>query len=79
MRSYGYSISARVCVIHKNIPNMLTQITTAFSADGINIENLANGSKDEIAYTIVETAQSVGSEVLSRVEQIEGVIRVLCY
>ena len=58
---------------------MLTQITTAFSADHINIENLANGSKGEVAYTIVETAQSVGQEVLSRVQQIDGVIRVLCY
>ena len=77
--SLPHTSSARVCVMHKNVPNMLTQITTAFSADCINIENLANGSKGEIAYTIVETAQSVGQEVLSRVEKIDGVIRVLCY
>ena len=77
--SLPHTAKARVTVMHKNIPNMLSQITAAFSAAGVNIENLANGSKGEIAYTIVETAQSVGQEVLSRVEKIYGVIRVLCY
>ena len=70
--------SARVCVMHKNIPNMLSQITSAFSAEGLNIENLANGSKGDYAYTIAEVEQ-VKAESIANIEKIEGVLRVKCY
>ncbi len=74
--SLPHSEKSRVCIMNKNIPNMLTQITSAFSAQNINIENLANGSKGEVAYTIVETNISVGVEILSRLTDIEGVFGV---
>lgn len=77
--SLPHTSSARVCVMHKNIPNMLTQITTAFSTDHINIDNLANGSKGDVAYTIVETGEQASQEVLGRVLAIDGVIKVHCY
>ena len=77
--SLPHTSAARVCVMHKNVPNMLTQITTAFSADNVNIDNLANGSKGEVAYTIVETAEKVSCEVIERVMQIEGVFKVHRY
>ena len=77
--SLPHTSAARVCVMHKNVPNMLTQITTAFSADNVNIDNLANGSKGEVAYTIVETAERVNGDVLARVMKIDGVITVNCY
>ena len=66
----------RVCIMNKNIPNMLTQITSAFSAENINIENLANGSKGEIAYTIVETNVAAHGEILNKLAAIEGVFGV---
>jgi D-3-phosphoglycerate dehydrogenase len=65
--------------MHKNVPNMLTQITTAFSRENVNIDNLANGSKGEVAYTIVETEKTVEDTVLQTVKAIEGVIAVNCY
>ncbi len=77
--SLPHTSAARVCVMHKNVPNMLTQITTAFSADNVNIDNLANGSRGEVAYTIVETAERVNGDVLARVMKIDGVIQVNCY
>lgn len=77
--SLPHTAGARVCVIHKNVPNMLTQITTAFSADNVNIENLANGSKGEVAYTIVETTNRVEDQVLDRVKKIDGVYKINCY
>lgn len=77
--SLPHTAGARVCVIHKNVPNMLTQITTAFSADNVNIENLANGSKGEVAYTIVETSNRVEDQVLDRVKKIDGVYKINCY
>ena len=69
----------RVCIMNKNIPNMLTQITSAFSAEGINIENLANGSKGEIAYTIVETNVAADEKIIEKLSAIEGVFGVRVY
>ena len=77
--SLPHTSSARVCVMHKNVPNMLTQITTAFSSRGVNIDNLANGSKGEVAYTIVETEHQAETEVIESVKAIDGVIGVYCY
>ena len=69
----------RVCIMNKNIPNMLSQITSAFSAQNINIENLANGSKGEIAYTIVETNVPADGEILNKLSCIEGVFGVRAF
>ena len=69
----------RVCIMNKNIPNMLSQITSTFSAKNINIENLANGSKGEVAYTIVETNALVDEEVLLALNDIDGVYGVKCF
>ena len=64
-----YSENPRVCIMNKNIPNMLTQITSAFSAQNINIEHLANGSKGE-------TNVEAGADILSKLNAIEGVFGV---
>lgn len=77
--SLPHTSFARACVLHKNVPNMLTQITSAFSGVGINIDNLANGSKGQVAYTIVEISSAPDAEVVAKLESIDGVIRVLTY
>lgn len=64
----------RICVIHKNIPNMITQITSALS--GINIENMLNKSKGEYAYSMLDVADCDDEKVKKALESIEGVIRV---
>ncbi len=74
-----HTAGARVAVMHKNIPNMLSQITNAFSASGVNIENLANGSKGDVAYTIVETNDIADKKIVDSVMKIEGVFKVRCY
>ncbi len=66
----------RVCIMNKNIPNMLSQITSVFSSQNINIENLANGSKGEVAYTIVETNVEADDAILETLKNIEGVFGV---
>lgn len=70
--------SARVCVMHKNIPNMLSQITAAFSQVGLNIEKLANGSKGDYAYTIAEI-EKMDANAIDAISKVEGVLRVKCY
>lgn len=66
----------RLCVMHKNVPNTLSFITSQVSASGINIENMANGSKGDYAYTIVETKEKVKDETVALIEQNDAFIRV---
>ncbi len=66
----------RVCVMNKNVPNMLSQITAAFSAKNINIENFANASKGDVAYTIVETNVAADENIIETLNAIDGVFGV---
>ena len=66
----------RVCVIHKNIPNMITKITGLVSDDGINIENLLNKSKGDYAYTMLDIGEADIATLENEINAIEGVIRV---
>ena len=51
----------------------------AFASVNVNIENMANGSKGEVAYTIIETNEKVSDDVVKAVMAVEGVSKVLCY
>ena len=62
-------------MLHRNIPNLLSQITSAISAENINIENMANRSKKDYAYTIVEITGDVPAAVVEKIAAIDGVIR----
>jgi D-3-phosphoglycerate dehydrogenase len=68
----------RVCILHKNIPAMLNQITASFSEADINIENMVNKSKGSLAYTVVDLAEglSVKEAAVSRILAVDGVISV---
>ena len=70
--------AARVCILHKNIPNMLAQFTGAFSASEINIENLVNKSRGDNAYTIIDI-DKVTAKITKDLQKIEGVraVRVI--
>ena len=74
--SIPHNGDARICLFHKNIPTILSQITGAVSNENINIENLSNGSKGDLAYTIVETKGILPESVVERLKQIKGMIRV---
>jgi D-3-phosphoglycerate dehydrogenase len=77
--SLPHTGAGRVAVMHKNIPNMLSQITAVFSSKGVNIENLSNGSKGDMAYTIVEITDAPSAEFVDAVKAIDGVIKVKTY
>ncbi len=66
---------ARVCVCHKNIPNMLAQFTGVFSSEGINIENMANKSRGNYAYTMLDICAKVPAELVEKLNRIEGVLK----
>ena len=67
---------ARICLAHKNIPAVLSQITTLLAKEGINIENLGNGSKGEYAYTIVDTNCAISTATTDALRAVDGMIRV---
>lgn len=66
----------RICLTHKNVPNMLAQITAALGESGINIENLGNGSKGAYAYTVVDTGSTVPASITDKFKAIDGMIRI---
>lgn len=70
------STEARLAVAHKNIPNILSQLTTLFSKDGVNIENMVNKSRGDYAYTILDVCTNSTDEVVKDMEAIDGIIRV---
>ena len=66
----------RMCILHKNVPAMLANITTLLARDGVNVENLTNKSKGDYAYTIVDLGEKVEESVITDVSHLTNVIRV---
>ena len=66
----------RLCVIHRNVPAVLANITTQLSEDGVNVENMTNKSKGEYAYTMVDTGSAVDEKVIEDIRKVSGIIRL---
>lgn len=66
----------RVCIIHRNIPNMLTKFTATFGDLGINIERLNNVTKGEYGYVIMDMANTADDEEIEKIRKIDGVLKV---
>lgn len=60
----------RICLIHKNVPNMLAQFATLLANNHINIENMVNKAKGEYAYTMIDTQDVVDKEELKKLENV---------
>ena len=59
---------------HKNIPNVIAKFTEALSS--VNISDMINKSKGELAYTIINTDHAIPAEAIEKLNQIDAVIRV---
>ena len=68
--------AARLCVIHRNIPNMISTVSAAMAAKGINIENIISKSKKDFAYTMLDVVGDVSDATLQHLYEVEGIIRV---
>ncbi len=66
----------RLCIIHRNIPAMLANITAQLSGNGVNVENLTNKSRGDFAYTLVDVGSAVEESVIDDIRAIDGIIRV---
>ena len=69
--------AARVCTLHENIPAVITQLTAAFSDEGLNIENMTSKSKGDNACTVVDISSQPSEAALARISSIKGVLRVI--
>lgn len=66
----------RIAINHRNIPNMLSQFTTVFAAENINIDNMVNKSRGDYAYTVLDIAVSSTQTLVEKLTAIEGVLKV---
>ena len=66
----------RICVLHKNIPNILAQISGIVSGTGANIENMLNRSRNDYAYTMLDIDGDVIDDIKTKIASVDGVIRV---
>ncbi|MEW6167993.1 MAG: phosphoglycerate dehydrogenase [Pseudomonadota bacterium] len=64
----------RLCVVNENVPNMVGQISTALAKRSLNIADLLNKSRGDLAYTIVDVDTAVGDEVVREIAAIQGVL-----
>lgn len=72
----GRGSAWRVAIANANVPNMLGQISTAMARAGLNIHNMVNKSRGEMAYTLVDVDSPVQEPVLAQIRAIEGVLAV---
>ena len=66
----------RVAIANANVPNMLGQISTTMARAGLNIHNMVNKSRGEMAYTLVDVDSPVQDEVVAAISAIDGVLSV---
>ena len=70
------SSAARICVLHANVPAILTKITAVVADEGLNIENMTNKSKGENAYTVLDVSSMPSDAAIAHITSIEGIMRV---
>jgi D-3-phosphoglycerate dehydrogenase len=66
----------RVTILHRNIPKMLSQVTALFAEEEVNIADMTNKSKKEWAYTMLDTDTPPSKELIDKLKQITGVVKV---
>ena len=66
----------RLCIVNANVPNMLGQISTAMAGAGLNIHNMLNKSRGEMACTLVDVDSAIPADVVNKISTIQGVLSV---
>ncbi len=66
----------RICIIHKNVPTMITKITQVLAAKGVNIENMLNTSKKQYAYTLLDVTGDITDDIANEIAALDDIIRV---
>ena len=69
-------VAGRIGLLHANVPNMIGQITSILAAEGINIANMTNKSRDKYAYTLLDLEDPAKAEAVAHLEKINGMYKV---
>ena len=75
--SLPYSGGGRLLILHKNVPNIISRITSNISAEGINIDNMANRSKGNYACTLIDMPELASDKLIEKISEIENIIRII--
>ena len=67
---------ARICIIHRNVPAMLSNLTAVLSKEGVNIENMTNKARGDVAYTMVDINSRVSDQLKAELRGVDNVLRV---
>ena len=68
--------AGRITIMHRNIPNTLSQFTGAVAAENINISDMVNRSRGEYAYTMLDLDHPTPASVIEKLQKMDGVLRV---
>ncbi len=74
--SMAWVTSYRLGLIHKNTPSMIGKITSIIAEAGINIQDMTNRSRGDLAYTLIDTDTAVSEEQVAKIQGIENIIKV---
>ena len=66
----------KICVLHKNVPAVISEITTILGQASINIDNMINASKKDYAYTLIDAAGNISEDIAAKLSAAENVIKV---
>ncbi|WP_026651307.1 phosphoglycerate dehydrogenase [Butyrivibrio proteoclasticus] len=72
----GVCINPRIAIYHKNVANMISQFTAVLGEAGINISDMANKSRGDYAYTMIDVEDKITDALVKKLNKIDGVIRV---
>jgi D-3-phosphoglycerate dehydrogenase len=68
---------SRILIANRNVPNMVSQISTVLAAEGLNIDNMLNKKRDNIAYNIIDVdAEKINDSVKEKLLAIDGIFMV---
>lgn len=66
----------RITILHKNVPNVISNISAAVANENINIDNMVNKSRGEFAYTMLDTDTDVSDDAIEAIKALDNIIRV---
>jgi D-3-phosphoglycerate dehydrogenase len=72
----GVCSKPRVAIFHANVANMIGQFTSVLGGAGMNISDMTNKSKGDYAYTLIDLEDTVTDEIVDKLSEVDGVIRV---
>lgn len=65
----------KLCILHKNVPDVISQITSVLGQNNVNIDNMINKSKKNYAYTIIDSSADVSDDLITRIDALDNIIK----